>query len=70
MAVTAKNFLSQGRNLLSLLRLKTYVKSNTTEQTGDPCLTALEKEPVKRLDSEKTVDKFDSENQNRILMNK
>lgn len=32
-------------------------------------LTALEKELVKGLDSEKAVDKFDSENQNRILLN-
>jgi hypothetical protein len=59
-----------GRNLLSLLRLKTYVKSNTTERNSDPCLTSLEKEPVKWLDSEKAVDKFVSENQNRILLNK
>jgi len=56
-------------NLLFLLRLKTYVKSNTTERPSVPMLTALEKELVKGLDSEKAVDKFDSENQNRILLN-
>lgn len=73
MAVTADNFVHRaacGRNFLSLLRLKAYVKSNTTERPSDPCLTSLEKEPVKRLNSEKAVDKFESENQNRILLNK
>ena len=28
------------------------------ERPSDPCLKALEEEPVKRLDSEKAVDKF------------
>lgn len=74
MAVTAVNSVYRatcGRNLQSLLRLKTYIESDTTnERPSDPCLKALEKEPVKRLDSEKAVDKFGSKKQNRNILNK
>jgi hypothetical protein len=38
--------------------------------TWCPCLTDLEEELVKRLDLETAVDKFDSENQNIIHLNK
>lgn len=50
----------------SLLQLEYYNQF----VTWCPCLTILEEELVKRLDLETAVDKFDSENQNIIHLNK